>query len=260
MRLSPKIHCIQLLVHILREHCVAVRAVKMQLILFIVSGIALLYVNSSVLAAGKIIVIILNPRDLYRPMVNATTIYILGGSQSDNCTNGFMSQERMDVLLHNDSVGHIIVLTNTIAQGIFPGMNFTCNGNIQSLIFGAKWIDGSSSMNQSFPELQIWRLRETKSYIKVRSALIKVSRKNTSQLYWYNLTSPLAFEAGDILGYYQPDISTCQLALYMEHQVEEGHPAYFYGINASSHLNVSDSRTPIHSVQLFLDVTVITGK
>ena len=40
----------------------------MQPILFIVSGIALLYVNFSVLAAGKIIVI-LNPRDLYRPVL-----------------------------------------------------------------------------------------------------------------------------------------------------------------------------------------------
>ena len=40
----------------------------MRPILFIVSGIALLYVNSSVLAAGKIIVI-LNPRYLYRPVL-----------------------------------------------------------------------------------------------------------------------------------------------------------------------------------------------
>ena len=175
-------------------------------------------------------------------------IYILDGSQSDNCTSGFMNQERMDVVLHNDSVGHITVLTNAIAQAIFPGMNFTCNGSIQSLIFGAMWTDGS---NQSFPELQIWR-RETESYIKVRSALIKVPRENTSKLYWYNLTSPLAFEAGDILGYYQPDISTCQLALYFDHQAEEGHSAYFY---ASSHPNV---RIVIHSVQLLLDV--VTGK
>ena len=170
-------------------------------------------------------------------------IYIL-----DNCTSGFMNQERMDALLNDTSVDHITVLTNAIAQGIFPGMNFTCSGNIQSVIFGAEWTDGS---NQSFPELQIWR-QEIESYIKVRSALIKVPRENTSKLYWYNLTSPLAFEAGDILGYYQPDISTCQLALYFDRQAEEGHSAYFY---ASSHHNV---RTVIRSVQLLLDV--ITGK
>ena len=185
-------------------------------------------------------------------MVNATTIYILDGSQSDNCTSGFMSQERMDALLNDTSVGHTAILTNEFAQGIFPGMNFTCNGSIQSLIFGAKWTDGS---NQSFPELQIWRLRETESYIKVRSALIKVPRENASKLYWYNLISPLAFEAGDILGYYQPDISTCQFALYFDHQAEESHPAYFYDINASRHL-VSDLWT-VPSVQLLLDV--VTG-
>ena len=158
----------------------------------------------------------------------------------------------MDVLLQDTSVGHTAVLTNEFAQGIFPSMNFTCNGSIQSLIFGARWTDGS---NQSFPELQIWRLRETESYIKVRNASIKVSRKNTSKLYWYNLTSPLAFEAGDILGYYQPDISTCQLALYFDHQAEESQPAQFYSITASSHL-VSDANN-IPSVQPLLDV--VTG-
>ena len=214
----------------------------MQLILCILSGIALL-------VAGKII----NIRDLYnRTVVNAAMIYILDGSQSDSCTSGFMSQERMDVLLNDTSVGHTAVLTNKFAQGIFPGMNFTCNGSIQSLIFGAKWTGGS---NQSFPELQIWRLRETESYIKVRNALINVPRENTSKLYWYNLTSPLSFEAGDILGYYQPNTSKSQLALYFDHRAEESQPARFYGINASSHL-VEDSKI-IPSVQPLLDV--VTG-
>ena len=226
----------------------------MQPIRYIVSAIALLYVNSSVLAAGKIIAII-NLRDIY------TLIYILDGSQSVNCTSGFMSQERMDVLLNDHTgVGRTAVLPNEFAQGIFPGMNFTCSGNIQSLIFGAKWTGGS---NQSFPELQIWSLREPESYIKVRNALINVPRENTSQLYWYNLTSPLAFKAGDILGYYQPDISTCQLALYFDHQAEGGYSARFYGIklNASSQdhdHDVSDLKN-IPSVQPLLDVHVVTG-
>ena len=168
-----------------------------------------------------------------------------------------MSQERIKALLH---AGHIKTHTDAaFAQGIFPGTNFTCNGNIQSLIFGAKWTDGS---NQSFPELQIWRLNESELYYsKVSNALIKVTRKNTSRLYWYNLTSPLAFEAGDILGYHQPDISTCQLELYFDYQAEEGHPAYFYGIaTPTSHLHVSDpimGRTTIPSVQPLLDV--VTG-
>ena len=135
-------------------------------------------------------------------------------------------------------------------------MNFACSGNIQSLIFGAKWKSGS---NQSFPELQIWRLNESESYYtKVSNALIKVAGENTSKLYWYNLTSPLAFEAGDILGYYQPDISTCQLALYyFEYQALEGHPAEFYGIDAPTSRLYASYSTIIPSVQLFLDV--VTG-
>ena len=115
------------------------------------------------------------------------------------------------------------------------------------MIFGAKWKSGS---NQSFPELQIWRLNESESYYtKVSNAPIKVTRKNTSKLYWYNLTSPLAFEAGDILGYYQPDISTCQLALYFNYRAEEDHRAYFYA-------PTNNTRTII-TVQPLLDV--VTG-
>ena len=95
------------------------------------------------------------------------------------------------------------------AQVLFSGMNFTCNGSIQSLIFGAQWQGNSSS----FPELQIWRPQGSYSYSKVRSTLINMTGENTLQLYQYNLTSPLAFGPGDILGYYQP---TSQLGLYFE--------------------------------------------
>ena len=105
-----------------------------------------------------------------------------------------MSQERMDLLLHGvSSSKHIF--RGGITQGIFPGMNFTCNGSIQSIIFGAEWQGNSSS----FPELQIWKPHGSHSYSKVRSTLINVTRENTSKLYQYTLTSPLAFGKGDVM-------------------------------------------------------------
>ena len=43
-----------------------------------------------------------------------------------------------------------------------------------------------------------------------------MTEENTRGLYQYPLSSPLPFQAGDILGYYQPATSTSQLGLYHE--------------------------------------------
>lgn len=42
--------------------------------------------------------------------------WYLDSSQPYSCTGGFISQERMDALLHDTHVCHTAVLTNTIAQ------------------------------------------------------------------------------------------------------------------------------------------------
>ena len=176
---------------------------------------------------------------------------ILDGSQAGDCTSGFMSRERMDLLLHGVTVrGNKRVFGHRITQGIFPGMNFTCDGSIQSIIFGAQW-QGSSS---SFPELQIWRPHGSHSYSKVRGTLINMTGENTSKLYQYTLTSPLAFGKGDVLGYYQP---TSQLGLYFELD-GQGQLGHLYTTSqVSNELDVSDS-TNFNNVQLLLNV--VTGK
>ena len=215
----------------------------MQLIFNIVSALTLLYVNSYyVVTAGEIIS---NGSILdYWPMIFITAL--IDGSQASECTSGFMSRERMDILLHR--VGKKRFLDT--AQVIFPGMNFTCNGSIQSLIFGAQWQGNSSS----FPELQIWRPQGNQSFSKVRSTVINMTGENTSQLYQYNLSSPLAFGPGDILGYYQP---TSPLGLYFEWD-GRGQLGYFFTTRKqSNYLIVSDSQS-FDNIQLLLDV--VTGK
>ena len=152
----------------------------------------------------------------------------------------------MDTLLHSGRKRFL-----DTAQVLFPGMNFTCNGSIQSLIFGAQWQGNSSS----FPELQIWRPSGSQSYHKVRSTLINMTGENTSQLYQYTLTFPLAFGPGDILGYYQP---SSQLGLYFEWD-GQGQLGYFFATRklSSYHLFVSDSQS-VNNIRLLLDV--VTGK
>ena len=117
----------------------------------------------------------------------------------------------MDDLLENE--GSIFFTFDSI-QAIYPQVKFTCSGSILSWVFGAQW-EGNTD---SFTELQIWRPgSEAGSYTKVGSTTIMVQR-NRTPLYEYRLSSPLAFQAGDILGYYQPATTSSQLRLLVEGQ------------------------------------------
>ena len=58
-----------------------------------------------------------------------------------------------------------------------------------------------------------------------------LEEENSTQLYQYTLTSPLPFQAGDILGYFQGSQSTSQLRLLFE----------IVGSDYPLHYNIQDS-------------------
>ena len=132
------------------------------------------------------------------------------------------------------------------AQAIIPGINFTCSGSIESCTFGARW-----KQDTDFIELQIWRPdSEDGSYTKVGSTTINVEEKGQTELYQYPLSSPLHFQAGDILGYYR------HMRLKFEY-VGSGHPLYYtYQSNAASHFSVHANYTDWYHVL----IGVTTGK
>jgi len=53
-----------------------------------------------------------------------------------------------------------------------------------------------------------------------------LEEENSTQLYQYTLTSPLPFQAGDILGYFQGSQSTSQVTLLHEN-VGSGQPLHY---------------------------------
>ena len=112
-------------------------------------------------------------------------------------------------------------------QAIIPSTNFICNGSIHSWVFGGWW--GGST--DSLTELQIWRPSDQDGvyYNKVGSTTINVMERvsNQRKLYHYNLSSPLPFQAGDILGYYR---SWKHVNLIFEN-VRSGHLLYYYAQN-----------------------------
>ena len=141
----------------------------------------------------------------------------------------------MDDLLGNDGT---VVPDSGDSQGIFPEVNFTCNGTILSWIFGAKW----KGMNDSFTELQLWRPgSEAGIYTKNGSAMLTIGEENTTQLYTHILSTPMAFQVGDVLGYFQPEVSSSQSIILFEEggrgQRQLGY--YFVTTDPSSQLNIS---------------------
>ena len=170
------------------------------------------------------------------------------GQAADDCTSGFISLDRMHAVLDNyGSVEHLE--SDRAQQVIIPGMNFTCSGSIESWTFGADWEEDTD-----FIELQIWRPgSEDGSYTKVGSTTINVEEENQTDLYHYPLSSPLHFQAGDIMGYYS------QMKLRAE-DVGSGHPLYFtHPDSAANQFSIYDSQTD-YTNQFRVLITVTTGK
>ena len=165
----------------------------------------------------------------------------------------------MDVLLGNEGLifrGISVIGNDAFAtQVILPQVNFTCSGNVLSWVFGAQWDEHAASL----PELQIWRPgSEDGSYTKVGSTTIMVER-NTTEFYEYRPSSPLAFQAGDVLGYYHPVLTRSRLRLLIEglgrgveHQL-----GYYYATDSPEReLNISGPGNDRSTVF----INVVTGE
>ena len=131
------------------------------------------------------------------------------GMKVAECTQGFPTQFHIDEVLGNTNLD-----TASSRQVLIPGINFTCNGTVTKWIFGANWRGSSPTLTQ----FQIWRRSSTTgpTYVKVAETTVRVGSRNSSGVYEYPLDSPIPFQEGDILGYFQPIFNQSELDLYLE--------------------------------------------
>ena len=125
------------------------------------------------------------------------------------CTEGFAS------LFHIDTVERNIDLDRRDSrQVLIPDINFRCDGTITKWVFGARY--GGNS--KAYTELQIWRRSSPtdNTYTKVDGTTIMVGAENRSQVYEYLLDTPLAFQEGDIFGYFQPTRNISEINVQLE--------------------------------------------
>ena len=109
----------------------------------------------------------------------------------------------------NKVLDNYIVNAPNDQQAIIPEINFTCNGTIKTWIIGGQWRNNG----ENNIELQIWRSSGSGSYNRVQSTVVIVATSNDVALGVYYLPTNLSFQAGDILGFYQPSDSQFRLRL-----------------------------------------------
>ena len=152
-------------------------------------------------------------------------------------------------------IGNIVKRDST--QRIFPGMYFSCSGLL------TKWIIGGEPRNDKspFPELQLWRTTDGTNYFKANFSLISTVPNITSNtnVYEYNLESPLEFQEGDIFGLYKPKEGDSVLNVFFQ----ENSGPYAYGQRSGANSALSEvmvaSSMPLDE-NVFPMVSVVVSK
>ena len=90
---------------------------------------------------------------------------------------------------------------------LIADVSFTCNGTITSFQLGST-IRARGGMRDEYPEIQLWRPNTGGAfYTQQDSREIRLAEGDFSPdgVLRYNLTTPIQFQSGDVLGVYQPE-------------------------------------------------------
>ena len=175
-------------------------------------------------------------------------------SDTAGCDCGFMSRERMRILLGLETVGARMFTERR--QQITPDITFTCDGHITKWIVGANWADTRSL----YPELQVWRNVGNDVYHKINGTVISIAAESPTRIYEYDNFSPIPVLAGDILGVFIPETSRNKLLLWSER--ENGPSVFFVSTDSAtvSSIDLLQRMPPLPSTSYFPLVTVEISK
>ena len=112
-------------------------------------------------------------------------------------------------------------MNNHIRQAIFPDIKFTCPGNLTKWYLAAVPVLGGTR----YPEVHVWRRgASAREFVRYkRNKLSDDSPNPVGRVYEATRNPPLRFEAGDILGVYNPTVP----ALSFRYQRNGGPRGYF---------------------------------
>ena len=102
-------------------------------------------------------------------------------------------------------------------QVVIPAIKFTCAGSISEWRFVAEHNTGNG--RNRYPEIQIWRLQQNSQHVYEIVHSVVVSPQGTGQehVYTHTFSSPISYQAGDVLGLYHPPANMCAYKLLSVH-------------------------------------------
>ena len=169
--------------------------------------------------------------------------------QADDCTNGFMSVERMNQVVDNYSP-----VSPWNEQIIAPGGAFTCNGSIKTLMFGAFW---RRDFGPQFPEFQIWRPVNENVYGLVDYETYTIPQSTLFYQYSPADSTTLHFQPGDIFGFYQPSEADSRLRLLLAARTPQPvQTVYNRDNNPRSTFNINNEDSLSRNIM----VAIVTGE
>ena len=125
---------------------------------------------------------------------------------------------------------------------LIPFESFSCSGNMTGLLLvGTVRTDGSRNR---YPEIQIWRKidhsNNTYTYSRQDSQEIRLNLGDFSPdgVLQYNLTTPISFHSGDVLGVYQPEHGRSVVRVYYDSSTST---TYRVKNNPTSSITIPDS-------------------
>ena len=136
---------------------------------------------------------------------------------------------------------------------LIPYESFSCNGILTSLLLVGTVRRNMGGRNQ-YPEIQIWRKIDHSSntymYSRQDSQKIRLNLGDYSSdgVLQYNLTTPISFHSGDVLGVYQPDESDSVVRVYYDSNTSTSYQVKY--INPTS-LNLFSS-SAVHIERILL--------
>ena len=163
------------------------------------------------------------------------------------------------------------VVSRHIHQAIFPDIKFTCPGNLSKWALVAEPFAGSR-----YPEVHVWRSSgSARRFVRYKRNKLSASSPNpVARVYEAIRDPPLVFEAGDILGVYNPTVP----ALAFRYQQNGGPLNYYtlgditardtFDLDARSYVVHTGDNYPLVSVQVdppecasgFLDYATLVRK
>ena len=135
----------------------------------------------------------------------------------NGCTSGFIE---LDLLKRRAEKTGLSVNTGGGLDRDFRLLtpeSFNCSGTMTGLLLVGTIME-KTDVRDKYPEIQIWRNTHSNTYIRQGREKIKLSPGDFSPdgVLQYNLTTPIPFENGDLLGVYQPRQQNSVVRVYYD--------------------------------------------